>query len=216
MGDYIKKTRNFGSIPENAILATADVVVFYSSIPHEVVLKALREALGKREEHTISTNELIRMTEFVLKNNYFQFNGQLKHKLSGTAIVPSLLHLTRVCLWIKLKLLSLKPKTYSLWCSLDILTIFFYLDTGEQELQTFLCSLNEFHTDNKFRYESRKESIAFLELKVSFKDSKIITDLHVKSNCCHQYFHYLSAHPNYTKRSVVCIQTLHISRLYSY
>lgn len=26
------------------------------------------------------------MTEFVLKNNYFDFNGQVKHKISGTAI----------------------------------------------------------------------------------------------------------------------------------
>ena len=26
----------------------------------------------------------------------------------------------------------------------------------EQELQTFLCSLNEFHTDIKFTYESSK------------------------------------------------------------
>ena len=123
----------------------------------------------------------------------------------------------RVCLWIKLKLLFLKPNSYSLWCGLDILTIFFFIWThGEQELQTFLRSLNEFHTDIKFTYESSKESIAFLDLKVSVKNSKIITDLYVKSTDRHQYLHYLSAHPNHTKRSVVFSQTLRISRLCSY
>ena len=60
-GDFIKKTRNLGSIPENAILVTADVVGLHSSIPHEAGLKALRQVLDKREQHTIPTSELIRM-----------------------------------------------------------------------------------------------------------------------------------------------------------
>ena len=80
----------------------------------------------------------------------------------------------------------------------------------------FLRSLNEFHTDIKFTYESSKESIAFLELKVSVKNSKIITDLYVKSTDRHQYLHYLSAHPNHTKQSVVFDWTLCISKLCSY
>ena len=50
-GDFIKKTRNLGSVPEDAILVTADVVGLYPSIPHEVGLKALREVLDKRTTH---------------------------------------------------------------------------------------------------------------------------------------------------------------------
>ena len=80
----------------------------------------------------------------------------------------------------------------------------------------FLRSLNEFHTDIQFTYESSKESIAFLDFKVSVKKSKIITDLYLKSTDRHQYLHYLSAHPNHTKRPVVFSQTLRISRLCSY
>ena len=76
--------------------------------------------------------------------------------------------------------------------------------------------LNEFDTDIKFTYESSKESTAFLDLKVSIKNSKIITDLYVKSTDRHQYLYYLSAHTNHTKRSVVFSQTLRISRLCSY
>ena len=113
-GDFIKKTQNLGSIPENAILVTADVVGLYPSIPHEAGLKALREVLDKREQHTIPTSELIRMADFVLKNNYFEFNGQIKQQFLLPLLVPSLPHPTRVCLWIELKLLFLKPKTCSL------------------------------------------------------------------------------------------------------
>ena len=51
-GDFIKKINNLDLIPENAILVTADVVGLYPSIPHEVGLRALREALK-----TIPTEE---------------------------------------------------------------------------------------------------------------------------------------------------------------
>ena len=85
-----------------------------------------------------------------------------------------------------------------------------------QELQTVLCSLNEFPTDIKFTYESSKERTAFFDLKVRVKNSKSFIDLHVKSTACHQYFYYLSAHPNHSKRSVVFSQALRISRLCSY
>ena len=49
------------------------LVVFYPSIPHTAGLKFPREVLDKREEHTIPTNELLKMTDFVQKKNYFQF-----------------------------------------------------------------------------------------------------------------------------------------------
>ena len=49
-GDFIKKINNLDSILENAILVKADVMGLYPSIPHEVGLKALREALYKRDE----------------------------------------------------------------------------------------------------------------------------------------------------------------------
>ena len=71
-GDFIKKTQNLGSFPENTILVTADVVGLYPRIPHEAGLKALREVLDKREKHTIPTSELIRVADFVLKNKLFR------------------------------------------------------------------------------------------------------------------------------------------------
>ena len=73
--DFIKKTKHLKNIPDNAILVTADVVGLYPSIPHEVGLRALKEVLDRREEKKISTEDRIKMAEFVLKNNYFY-----KHK----------------------------------------------------------------------------------------------------------------------------------------
>ena len=49
-------------------------------------MRALRKALNKRDEKTIPTEELLKMTEFVLKNNYFEFGNKIKQQISGTAI----------------------------------------------------------------------------------------------------------------------------------
>ena len=84
--NFIKKIKHLKNILDNAILGTADVVGLYPSIPYEAGLRALKEVLDRREEETISTEDLVKMAEFVLKNNYFEFNGQVKHEISGTAI----------------------------------------------------------------------------------------------------------------------------------
>ena len=80
--DFIRKTKNLKDILQDALLVTADVVGLYPSTLHEAGLKALKKALDKRENRTIATNDLIRMTKFVLKNNYFEFNGQVKQQIS--------------------------------------------------------------------------------------------------------------------------------------
>ena len=72
---------------------TADVVGLYPIIPSKTGLRRLKEVLDRREEKKISTENLVKITEFVLKNNYFEFNAQVKHQISGTAIGTLNLHL---------------------------------------------------------------------------------------------------------------------------
>ena len=68
----------------------------YPSIPNNVGLKALKQALDKREQKKIPTEALLKMAEFVLKSNFFEFNGNIKQQISGTAIgtkcAPTYMH----------------------------------------------------------------------------------------------------------------------------
>ena len=73
-------------------------------------------------------------------------------------------------------------------------------------------SLNEFDPCSKFTYDSNKESIVFRDIKVSFGNGKVFTDVYVKPTDSRQYLHYLCAHPYHTKKSVVFSQTLWISK----
>ena len=84
----------------------------------------------------------------------------------------------RVCLWIKFKLFfffetqELQPLVWFRYID----DIFFIWTHGEEELQTFLRSLNEFHTNIQFTYESSKESIALflLTLKLVLKTVRLL------------------------------------------
>ena len=62
----------------------------HPSIPLETGLKALKGVLDGREQHTIPTSDMIRMADFVLKNNYFEFNRQIKQQISGTTFATKL------------------------------------------------------------------------------------------------------------------------------
>ena len=74
---FSEKGKAIGSVPENAILVTADVVGLYPNIPHQAGLKALKEALEKRDIKKIPTEDLVKMAEFVLNNNIFEFNSKV-------------------------------------------------------------------------------------------------------------------------------------------
>ena len=69
--DLIRKVKNI-DFPNDALLVTTDVSVPYSSVPHGEGSKAL-ECFREQKYKEITTENLIKMTEFVLKNNYFHF-----------------------------------------------------------------------------------------------------------------------------------------------
>ena len=143
--NFINKIRRMGSIPHNAILVIPDVATLYPSIPHDVGLKDLRETLDKREQKKIPTEELVQMTEFVLKNNFFEFNGQIKQHISGTATGTKCAP-TYACIYTdKMDGEFLEKLKYKSFTWLRYIDIFFTWTHGDDKLKTFLENLNQFH-----------------------------------------------------------------------
>ena len=89
-GDFLNKLNELVSVPQNALLVTVDVVGLCPSIPHQDGLNALSIKLEQREDKKIPTEDLLKMAQFVLKNNYFEFNGKVKQQVSSTAIQTKL------------------------------------------------------------------------------------------------------------------------------
>ena len=62
----------------NTIYVYIYYTLYTASISHKAGLKAVKNALEKREQKHIPTEKLINMAEFVLKDNFFEFNGSVK------------------------------------------------------------------------------------------------------------------------------------------
>ena len=180
LGIFLKKLKHFGQIPDRANLATADVVSLYPSTPHKAGLEALRRRLNKRETSEIPTEDIVQMAEFVLKNNFFEFNGEVKRQKSGTAIGTKFAP-PYACIFMDevetefLKSQELQP---FLWLRY-IDDIFFIWTHGTQELDSFLNELNKFHPNLSFTYDTSKERVNFLDLNISIRNGAISTDLYI-------------------------------------
>ena len=61
-----------GEVPKGAILVKADVVGLYPSIPHSQGLDILKKQYENFPNKKVSTEDIVKMADFVLKNNLFE------------------------------------------------------------------------------------------------------------------------------------------------
>ena len=80
--DFLLKLKKLKKVLDNTILV--DVVRLYPSIPQNEGLEVLKKQFDNLYEKSIPTDNLAKMAEFVLKNN-FEFDSNVKHQMSGTA-----------------------------------------------------------------------------------------------------------------------------------
>ena len=67
--NFINKTRRTHSLPRDAILRREDVVgPLYLPIPYKKGLKTLRKTFEKRDPQNISTENIVKIAGFILKN----------------------------------------------------------------------------------------------------------------------------------------------------
>ena len=158
---FLERIKNINTIPENAMLVTADVVDLYPSIPHEAGLGALKRALENRSVKKISTENLIKMAEFVLKNKVFQ---QISRTAISTKFAPPY-----ACIYMYrveqdfLKTQELQPLLRFRFID----DIFFIWTHGNEELKKFMENFNNFTPNLRFTYEYSEKSISFLDLIIT-------------------------------------------------
>ena len=71
-------------LKKGTILVTA--VETCTNIPHGAGLEAVRKTFNKRETTRVYTERSIKSADFMLENNFFEFNGEMKRWKSRTAI----------------------------------------------------------------------------------------------------------------------------------
>ena len=139
------------------------------------------------------------MAEFVLKNNFFEFDSKVFQQIAGTAIGTKFAPPYACIFMDQLETKFLETQTFKplVWFRY-IDDIFFIWTHGEEKLKTFIAELNSFNDNIKFTYEYNKDSIPFLDLKVISSNGKFITSLYSKPTDYYQYLHYESCHLDHT------------------
>ena len=214
--DFLCKLNKIGKLPDDAIMVTVDVVGLYPSIPHDEGLKAMRAALDKRAKKDVSTDSLCELAEIVLKNNIFEFDEKTYRQLRGTAIGTKMAPPYAILFLAELeegflKNRKLKPEVWFRYID----DIFMVWTHGEEKLKEFLNDLNSFHDTIKFTAESSRETVNFLDVKVSLKNGVFSTDLYVKPTDTHQFLHPASCHPFHCKKAIPFSQALRLNRICS-
>ena len=74
--DFLNKLKDMEGFPDGAILVTIGVVGLYPNIPNNERLEAMRKILNKRFNPEIPTDHIIDLTELILKNINFEFDGK--------------------------------------------------------------------------------------------------------------------------------------------
>ena len=155
------------------------------------------------------------MAKFVLQNNYFEFNGETKKHISGTAVGTKFAPPYACIFMDQVESEFLKTQTHQplVWFRYKD-DIFFIWTHGQDKLEQFLVYLNKFHPSIKLTHESSRKNVTFLDVAVKFLNGKIITDLHIKATDRHQYLPYTSSHPYQTKKSMGYSQALRVGYVY--
>ena len=84
---------------------------------------------------------------------------------------------------------------------------------GEEYLIEFISQINNMHSTIQFPAEWSDGSIAFLDVKVTLDQGRIITDLFTKPTDTHQHLHRRNCHPGHCKSTIAYSQALRLQRI---
>ena len=208
-----------GKLPENSILFSLDVVSLYTNIPTEMGLDWIDNFLkDHRPEGTKPSNRmLVKLLEFVLTCNDFEFNGEFYLQKFGTAIgtkvAPSYANLV-VAIFELLYVYKYDKQPLCWHRFID--DIFGIWTLSISELESFVKYLNTRVESLKFTLEYSNTNLSFLDVMIhKDKHGIISTDLFRKPTDARNYLHYSSAHPKSCKKGIPYSQLLRVRRICS-
>ena len=141
-------------------------------MPHTADVAALRCI---KQHKKIPTENLLKMAEFVLKNNYFEFNEGTEQQLSGTAIDTKFAPPYSCIFMDKLETNFFETQTLRLLVCFRSLDVFFLSTHGEENLKRFLNNLSNCDPNINLIYQYSEKEMLFLDLKVGIKNGNITT-----------------------------------------
>lgn len=220
---YIKDTNHFLSdivdlqVPQNSFLVTLDVTSLYTNIPHSDGIEAVICAYNDCDANKpVSASTLATLLKLILELNNFEFDGthyvQVSGTSMGTRIGPNYANIFMGLLENKfLANCEYKPFYYKRFID-DIFLIWHH---SESQLLSFIADLNNAHPAISFSHSYSPVNISFLDVMVTLRNGKLITNLYRKPTDRQQYLHFSSSHVKHNKTSIPYSQAVRFKRICS-
>ena len=174
----------------------------------------MRKVLDLGKAKRMSTESLMKLAEFVLKNYIFEYNLSFQKQLRGTKIG------TKMVLPCAIIFLGDLQERFFSDCDISSLVWWRYIDDifmlcqhGEKKLKQFSEIPNSYHPIIKITANYSREKIGFLDAEVIKKGNQLLNVLYIKPTDTHQYLHAISCHVFHSKKSIPYGQALRLNRI---
>jgi hypothetical protein len=212
---------NEGSEP--VWLCTFDVSAMYTNIDIVEGLTIMKELLSDTGMSSTKVEAFIRLWEFVLTNNYFQFDGKLFKQIRGTAMgtngAPPFANL--FMLYYELKYIyNSNSQISNVFICENIKFYKRFLDDSllfwigsRNDLDRFIDSINTWSSSIKVEAVCSNSSVPYLDLRIGYNSgSKVFVQLYDKPMNAHCYTSPLSEYPDSYKYGWIYGETIRICR----
>ncbi|CAJ0956764.1 unnamed protein product [Ranitomeya imitator] len=205
------------ALPSGTLLITLDVESLYTSINHDMGLKAVSFFLEHNSTGDRGHDQFILdLLFFVLDKNYFVFDGTFYRQVKGTAMgarcAPSYANLF-LGWWEESVVFehgAFKAHCKK-WLRFIDDVIMFWTGT-EEDYHLFLADLNNNLLNIRLTSHLSRTSVEFLDLKIILDGSYIATTLFRKPTATNSLLHYSSFHPRHLKNGIPTGQFLRLRR----
>ena len=222
---YVKDTTDFlnkvGNInltgKSDVIICTLDVTSLYTNIPHKEGIQVIKNLLNSERPnvHNPSNDSVIKLLDFVLTKNSFQFNGKNYLQINGTAmgtrVAPTYANLFMSDFEDKYVYTYHKPPYIWLRYIDDVFMVWLH---GLTELLKFIDHLNSSQQHIKFTHEHSRIKVNYLDTTVKYTEGKGLScNVYSKPTDTQSYLRYNSCHPSHIRDSLPYSQLLRLRRI---
>ncbi|CAF5048907.1 unnamed protein product, partial [Rotaria magnacalcarata] len=203
--------RSKKNMRQETLFCTVDVTDLYTMVPQiegVLSLRKMLERLKLKQVGGLKIETIIRLSRFVMKNNYFNYDGQYYHQVRGGAMGSPLTLTIANCYMFFfeqqiIKQISNSGGLYFRYIDDTCITV----NWPAQHLFRQVDRWNKFDENIKL-LANIVSSNNFLDLYMENKDGKLLTSVYQKPSYEPYYLPFNSIHPLHMKKNIPYIMLL--------
>ena len=193
------------ALKRDTLLCTIDVVDLYTMIPQVegvLSLKKMLDYLNLKQIGGLKVETIIRLSRFVMQNNYFLYNGLFYHQIRGGTMGSPLTLTIANCYMFFFERNTVKQVNNSDGLYLRYIDdIFLVINWPKRHLLKEIEKWNKM--DENIRLNAHiGSSTNFLDLSIENNNEKLITKVYHKPSYEPYYLPFYSIHPMHMKKNI--------------